>query len=89
MHRDGVDRVAVFLIERCNVVAGTTRIAIDDDEVVAEFTLIDPLDAAFYRSLAGAARRDPDYGPHPRTRDTPGCARTDFPIPVSREGRNG
>lgn len=47
MHRDGVDRVAVFLIERCNVVAGTTRIAIDDDEAVAEFTLIDPLDAVF------------------------------------------
>jgi len=47
MHRDGVDRVAVFLVDRRNVAAGTTRIAIDGDDAIAEFTLTEPLDAVF------------------------------------------
>ena len=47
MHRDGVDWVGVFLVGRCNVVAGTTRIAIDGVPAITEFTLKDPLDAVF------------------------------------------
>jgi hypothetical protein len=47
MHRDGVDRVGVFLIERYNVEAGSTRIAIDGEKDMTEFTLTNPLDAVF------------------------------------------
>ncbi|MFA7585563.1 MAG: 2OG-Fe dioxygenase family protein [Novosphingobium sp.] len=67
MHRDGVDRVAVFLIERSNVVAGTTRIAIDGEKAIAEFTLIDPLDAVFIDD------RRVRHGVTPITRLIPGC----------------
>lgn len=47
MHRDGVDFVGIFLINRCNVEAGTTRISVDGAEQIAEFTLVHPLDAVF------------------------------------------
>lgn len=47
MHRDGVDHVGIFLIDRCNVAAGTTVIRADNEPVLTEFTLINALDAAF------------------------------------------
>ena len=47
MHRDGVDWVGIFLVERTNVDAGTTRIRVDGLVDLAEFTLVEPLDAAF------------------------------------------
>lgn len=47
MHRDGVDWVGIFLVERENVDAGTTQICVDGLAVPAEFTLVEPLDAVF------------------------------------------
>lgn len=67
MHRDGVDQVGVFLIERCNVAAGTTHIAIDGEEDVAEFTLTNPLDAVFIDD------RRVRHGVTPITSVIPGC----------------
>ena len=47
MHRDGVDFVCVLLVKRQNVRSGTTTIADLERVVQGEFTLTDPLDAAF------------------------------------------
>ncbi|MFC3441258.1 2OG-Fe dioxygenase family protein [Sphingobium rhizovicinum] len=44
MHRDGVDRVMVMLIERRNVREGVTRIGAPDGTPLGEFTLIQPGD---------------------------------------------
>ena len=44
MHRDGVDRVMVMLIERRNVREGITRIGAPDGTPLGEFTLTDPGD---------------------------------------------
>lgn len=44
MHRDGVDRVMVMLIERRNVREGVTRIGAADGTPLGEFTLTDPAD---------------------------------------------
>jgi len=46
MHRDGVDFVLVLLINRENVVEGTTEIADLEKNTLGEFTLSSPLDAA-------------------------------------------
>lgn len=45
MHRDGVDRVFVMLVERRNVREGVTRIGAADGTPVGEFTLAQPGDA--------------------------------------------
>lgn len=45
-HRDGVDYVMVLLIERHNIVSGTTRIQSSDGHALGEFTLTQPLDTA-------------------------------------------
>jgi hypothetical protein len=47
MHRDGVDWVGIFLVERKNVEAGTTQICVDGLADPAEFNLVEPLDAVF------------------------------------------
>ena len=47
MHRDGVDCVGIFLVERKNVEAGTTQICVDGLADPAEFNLVEPLDAVF------------------------------------------
>lgn len=45
MHRDGVDRVFVMLVERRNVREGITRIGSPDGAPLGEFTLAEPGDA--------------------------------------------
>lgn len=45
LHRDGVDRVFVMLIERRNVREGVTRIGAPDGASIGEFTLAQPGDA--------------------------------------------
>lgn len=46
VHRDGVDYVLVLLIDRRNIVSGTTTIHAPDGRLLGEFTLTAPLDAA-------------------------------------------
>ena len=46
MHRDGVDFALVLLIQRENVIQGTTSISDLDKNPIGEFTLAEPLDAA-------------------------------------------
>ena len=46
VHRDGVDYVLVLLIDRDNIVSGTTTIHSADGRQLGSFTLTDPLDAA-------------------------------------------
>jgi len=64
-HRDGVDRVAVILIDRLNVGEGITAIYGPSRHPLGAFTLTDPLDAVFlddHRVLHGVTpihRLDP------------------------------
>jgi hypothetical protein len=46
VHRDGVDFVLVLLVNRRNVVSGTTTVYATDGRPLGSFTLTDPLDAA-------------------------------------------
>jgi hypothetical protein len=46
VHRDGVDFVLVLLVNRHNVVSGTTTVYGSDGGPLGSFTLTDPLDAA-------------------------------------------
>ena len=46
MHRDGVDYVLVLLVQRQNIVSGTTTIADLDRRPLGSFTLTEPMDAA-------------------------------------------
>jgi hypothetical protein len=46
LHRDGVDYVLVLLIARHNIASGTTSIHALDGQVLGQFTLTDPFDAA-------------------------------------------
>ena len=46
MHRDGVDYVLVLLVNRRNIVSGTTAILGPDGRELGRFTLTQPLDAA-------------------------------------------
>ncbi len=45
-HRDGVDYVLVLLVNRQNIVSGTTTIHAPDGRLLGDFTLTHPLDAA-------------------------------------------
>jgi hypothetical protein len=45
-HRDGVDFVLVLLVNRDNIVSGTTTVYTIEGEPLGSFTLTDPLDAA-------------------------------------------
>ena len=47
IHRDGVDFVLVLLIDRDNVISGTTTVHALDGRQLGSFTLSAPLDAAF------------------------------------------
>ena len=47
MHRDGVDRVLVMLIDRVNLEQGVTSIARPDGTPLGAFTLATPMDAVF------------------------------------------
>ena len=47
MHRDGVDYVLVLLVNRVNVASGVTAIHGGDRSELGEFTLADPMDAAW------------------------------------------
>ena len=47
IHRDGVDYVLVLLIDRYNVISGTTTVQALDGRQLGSFTLSAPLDAAF------------------------------------------
>ena len=46
LHRDGVDYVLVLLVNRRNIVSGTTSIHALDGRTLGQFTLTEPLDAA-------------------------------------------
>ena len=46
MHRDGVDFVLVLLVNRHNIVSGTTTVFGLERQPLGSFTLIDPFDAA-------------------------------------------
>jgi len=46
VHRDGVDFVLVLLINRENIVSGTTTVYTAEGHPLGSFTLTDPLDAA-------------------------------------------
>jgi hypothetical protein len=46
VHRDGVDFVLVLLIDRENIVSGTTTVYTADGDPLGSFTLTDPLDGA-------------------------------------------
>ena len=46
VHRDGVDFVLVLLVNRDNIVSGTTTVYAGAGEALGSFTLTDPLDAA-------------------------------------------
>jgi hypothetical protein len=47
MHQDGVDYVLVLLVDRVNVASGVTAIHGADRRELGEFTLTDPMDAAW------------------------------------------
>jgi hypothetical protein len=47
MHRDGVDYVLVLLVNRVNVASGMTAIHGGDRRELGQFTLTDPMDAAW------------------------------------------
>ena len=65
MHRDGVDWVLVLLIGRKNIVSGVTSIHDALRAPVGEFTLIEPMDAAFvddgrvYHGVTAIKAEDP------------------------------
>ena len=46
MHRDGVDYVLVLLVQRQNIISGTTTIADLERRPLGSFTLTEPMDAA-------------------------------------------
>ncbi len=70
MHRDGVDWVAVILIDRLNVGEGVTAICGPGRQPLGTFTLTDPLDTVFlddHRVLHGVTpihRLDPAKAGH-------------------------
>ncbi len=72
MHRDGVDRVLVMLVERCNVREGVTRIGAPDGRALGEFTLTDPGDTMLiddHRILHGVTEIHPLDPARPAWRD--------------------
>lgn len=72
IHRDGVDHVLVLLIDRENIVSGTTTIHSADGSQLGSFTLTDPLDAALVddeRVLHGVTPVHPEDPSKPAHRD--------------------
>jgi hypothetical protein len=72
LHRDGVDRVFVLLVERVNVREGVTRIGAPDGTPLGEFTLTHPGDAMLiddHRILHGVTEIHPQDPARPAWRD--------------------
>ncbi|NWK96673.1 hypothetical protein DM806_13585 [Sphingobium lactosutens] len=72
MHRDGVDRVMVMLVERRNVREGVTRIGAPDGTPLGEFTLVQPGDTMLiddHRILHGVTEIHPLVPTRPAWRD--------------------
>jgi hypothetical protein len=72
MHRDGVDWVAVTLIDRHNVAGGVTAVADADRRPLGSFTLTDPLDTVVLddqRVWHGVTPVVPDHAGVPAHRD--------------------
>ncbi len=70
VHRDGVDYVLVLLIDRQNIVSGTTTIHDGEGTVLGSFTLTAPLDAALvndarvFHGVTAVTPQDPDQVAH-------------------------
>jgi hypothetical protein len=72
IHRDGVDYVLVLLIDRENIVSGTTTIHTAAGDELGNFTLTDPLDAALVddgRVFHGVTPVHPEDPTRPAHRD--------------------
>lgn len=72
VHRDGVDYVLVLLIDRRNIVSGTTTIHAASGNQLGSFTLTDPLDAALVddeRVFHGVTPVHPEDPAKPAHRD--------------------
>ena len=72
VHRDGVDYVLVLLIDRRNIISGTTTIHTASGEQLGSFTLTDPLDAALVddeRVFHGVTPVHPEDPSKPAHRD--------------------
>ena len=72
VHRDGVDYVLVLLIDRRNIVSGTTTIHTASGDQLGSFTLTDPLDAALVddeRVFHGVTPVSPEDPSKPAHRD--------------------
>jgi hypothetical protein len=72
IHRDGVDYVLVLLIDRENIVSGTTTIHTAAGVELGSFTLTDPLDAALVddeRVFHGVTPVHPEDPTRPAHRD--------------------
>lgn len=70
VHRDGVDFVLVLLIDRHNIVSGTTTIHDGDGSLLGSFTLTAPLDAALvddarvFHGVTAVTPQDPSGEAH-------------------------
>ena len=70
VHRDGVDYVLVLLIDRHNIVSGTTTIHDRDGSLLGSFTLTAPLDAALvddarvFHGVTAVTPQDPTREAH-------------------------
>jgi len=70
VHRDGVDYVLVLLIDRHNIVSGTTTIHDRDGSLLGSFTLTAPLDAALvddarvFHGVTAVTPQDPSREAH-------------------------
>ncbi|UZW60368.1 2OG-Fe dioxygenase family protein [Lysobacter enzymogenes] len=70
VHRDGVDYVLVLLIDRHNILSGTTTIHDRDGTELGSFTLIAPLDAALvddarvFHGVTAVTPQDPSREAH-------------------------
>ncbi|MGH8079835.1 MAG: 2OG-Fe dioxygenase family protein [Lysobacter sp.] len=70
VHRDGVDFVLVLLIDRHNIVSGTTTIHDRDGSLLGSFTLTAPLDAALvddarvFHGVTAVTPQDPQREAH-------------------------
>lgn len=70
VHRDGVDYVLVLLIDRHNIVSGTTTIHDIDGRELGSFTLTAPLDAALvddarvFHGVTAVTPQDPRHEAH-------------------------
>jgi hypothetical protein len=70
VHRDGVDYVLVLLIDRSNILSGTTTIHTADGRQLGSFTLTAPLDAALvddarvFHGVTAVTAEDPTQAAH-------------------------